>query len=428
MKEAVSFRISEIAKLRPNELPDELTGSNGLVYSSPATLAYNSPGAEGFGVKRAGLAVPESVMLIVSPGCCGRNTSIVTRNPEYKGRFFYLMMDETDLVTGRHLKVIPEAVSEIVEFLPKKPKVVMICITCVDALLGTDMKRVCARCEEKLDGVRVAPCYMYALTREGRRPPMVDVRQQIYSLLEKSVRKGNEINLLGYFAPLQEDSDLIELLKDAGFAAIRQIGTCRTYEEFLDMSRANLNLVLNSEAHAAAEDMYEDLAIPYAELTRVYGIDTVRAQYKALGQVLGVSLDDSRFYEEAANAIEGFMSDFMGASVNIGECINANPYELALSLTRYGLNVREIYATAAPEHMVYIRKLAEISPDIKLYCNLDPSMINYSRSEDKPLFTLGKDAAHYCPDAPNIPWNSDVQPYGYRGIVSLLNKIREEIR
>ena len=245
-------------------------------------------------------------------------------------------------------------------------------------------------------------------------------------MLDKTVRKGNEINLLGYFAPLQEGSDLIELLKSAGFAKIREISTCKTYEEFLDMSRANLNLVLNSEAHA--EDMYEDLGIPYAELTRVYGIDTVRAQYKALGQVLGVNLDDSRFYDEARSSIDAFISEFKGASVNIGECINANPYELALSLTRYGLNVREIYATAAPEHMVYIKKLAELSPDTKLYCNLDPSMINYSRSEDKPLFTLGKDAAYYCPDAPNIPWNSDVQPYGYKGIVDLLAKIREEIR
>ena len=37
-----------------------------LIYSSPATLAFNSPGAEGFGVKRAGLAVPGSIMLIVA--------------------------------------------------------------------------------------------------------------------------------------------------------------------------------------------------------------------------------------------------------------------------------------------------------------------------------------------------------------------------
>ena len=54
-------------------------------------------------------------------------------------------MDETDLVTGRHLEKIPEAVKEIIEVPEKRPKVVLICITCVDALLGTDLVRVCKK-------------------------------------------------------------------------------------------------------------------------------------------------------------------------------------------------------------------------------------------------------------------------------------------
>ena len=62
---------------------------------------------------------------------------------------------------------IPKAVKEICDCCEKKPSVVMICITCVDALLGTDMERVCRKAEEKVD-IPVRPCYMYALTREGR--------------------------------------------------------------------------------------------------------------------------------------------------------------------------------------------------------------------------------------------------------------------
>ena len=34
--------------------------------------------------------------------------------------FYYLMMDETDIVTGRHLKKIPKAVEEICSVCPKK--------------------------------------------------------------------------------------------------------------------------------------------------------------------------------------------------------------------------------------------------------------------------------------------------------------------
>ena len=188
----------------------QLISHTHLIYSSPATLAFNSPGAEGFGVKRAGLAVPDSIMLIVAPGCCGRNTSVLSSMRAYHDRFYYLLMDETDIVTGRHLKKIPKAVAEICEGLEKKPSVVMICITCVDALLGTDMERVCRRAEE-VAGLPVKPCYMYALTqRRHAKPPMVHVRQSIYSLLEPKKKKGNVVNLLGYFSPLVDDCELYE--------------------------------------------------------------------------------------------------------------------------------------------------------------------------------------------------------------------------
>ena len=187
-KEAYFATAEELERLGPEAIPPQMISGKHLIYSSPATLAFNSPGAEGFGVKRAGLAVPDSIMLIVAPGCCGRNTSLISSMPEYNDRFFYLMMDETDIVTGRHLKKIPKAVKEICDCCEKKPSVVMICITCVDALLGTDMERVCRKAEEKVD-IPVRPCYMYALTREGRKPPMVHVRQSLYSLLEPQKKR-----------------------------------------------------------------------------------------------------------------------------------------------------------------------------------------------------------------------------------------------
>ena len=142
--------VEELQKRGRDDIPEQFRSNTHLIYSSPATLAFNSPGAEGFGVKRAGLAIPDSIMLIVAPGCCGRNTSMISSMPQYEDRFFYLTMDETDIVTGRHLKKVPKAVQEICDSLAKKPSVVMICITCVDALLGTDMERICRKSEEKL--------------------------------------------------------------------------------------------------------------------------------------------------------------------------------------------------------------------------------------------------------------------------------------
>lgn len=103
-QEAYFCTIEELNSLGKENIPQQLISHTHLIYSSPATLAFNSPGAEGFGVKRAGLAVPGSIMLIVAPGCCGRNTSVLSSMRAYHDRFYYLLMDETDIVTGRHLK------------------------------------------------------------------------------------------------------------------------------------------------------------------------------------------------------------------------------------------------------------------------------------------------------------------------------------
>jgi nitrogenase molybdenum-cofactor synthesis protein NifE len=110
MNNAFFITASELAQAGFENIPDELQSAKHLIYSSPATLAFNSPGAQGFGVKRAGLAIPGSVMLLVSPGCCGRNTTLQSRLCGYQDRFFYLLLDDTDIVTGRHLTKIPEAV------------------------------------------------------------------------------------------------------------------------------------------------------------------------------------------------------------------------------------------------------------------------------------------------------------------------------
>ena len=434
-------------------IPDIADVTRELVLSSRATLAFNSPGAEGFGVKRAGLAIPESVMLIVSPACCGRNTSSISRMEAYRGRYFYLQMDEADLVTGRHLKLIPRAVEEIVEHLSqrgKTPSIVMVCATCADALLGTDWVRVLKKAEEKT-GVRVKPCYMYALTREGLHPPMVHVRQSIYSILEKKEKDKQCVNLLGFFAPVTDDFELYRYLTDAGVQRINELSRCADFDEFMDMARAGLNIVLNPEARSAADDLAKKLDIPYVELKRFYDPDRVHRQYQAFSQAVGIRIDDSEDYEKTLRLVTAFHERHPSLNVAIGECVNADPYELALALSRRGARVREIFAPKTEESRFYIRRLREMGSDARVYVNQDMAMTEYEPDEEVEL-AIGKDACVYhaktergsirsgqdtdpergeapghCPreETACMEFNTDVQPFGYAGIRQLYAEMEE---
>ena len=416
--------VEELQERGRDDIPEQFRSNTHLIYSSPATLAFNSPGAEGFGVKRAGLAIPDSIMLIVAPGCCGRNTSMISSMPQYEDRFFYLTMDETDIVTGRHLKKVPKAVQEICDSLEKKPSVVMICITCVDALLGTDMERICRKSEEKT-GLPVRPCYMYALTREGRKPPMVHVRQSLYSLLEPKKKKGNVVNLLGFFSPLMDDCELYGMLEKAGVKTVHEISRCKDYEEYQTMAEANFNLVLHPEARFAAEDFHEKLQIPFIELRRLYQIDKITKQYQALGNVLGIPFEDREAEAAALDSVKRLKSAKPDTVFAIGECMNGDPFELALALVKYGFRVAEIYGTLTAENFVYLKNLSELSPQTKVFSSMEPTMLYYDPEESGVTITIGKDACYYHPDVKNVMWNEEVQPYGYAGVRHLCERLLE---
>ena len=300
----------------------------------------------------------------------------------------------------------------------------MICITCVDALLGTDMERVCRKAEERA-GLPVRPCYMYALTREGRKPPMVHVRQSLYSLLEPAKKKGNVVNLLGFFSPLVDDCELYDILHSAGIKTVHEISRCRDFDEYKTMSEANFNLVLHQEARAAAEDFHERLKIPFIELRRLYQTDKIENQYQAFGSVLGVTFDTTAYRKAAEQAVENFRKVCPDASFAVGECMNGDPFELALALLKYGFKVPEIYGTITVENFVYMKQLALLSPTTKVFSNMEPTMIYYEPKESGVNITIGKDALYYHQDCPGLMWNQDEQPFGFAGVRRLFEALKE---
>ena len=301
----------------------------------------------------------------------------------------------------------------------------MLCVTCVDALLGTDMERVCRACYE-LTGVKAAPAYMYALTREKRLPPMGLVRKSIYSLLEAQKRRSNECNILGFFSALDDKNELYSLLSSAGIKKIHEIGRCKTFEEYKELSRANFSIVLNSEARAAAQDMQERLGIPFIELTRMYRLDKIHNQYRLLGQAIGASLDDSAYYESAKKKIDDFKARYGAVTFAVGESLNADSFELSLALCEYGFRVAEIYGTVGERNFVFVKKLAEISPDTRIYSNLSPTMMNYTPAKEIQA-AIGADACYYHSGIAGAAFNSEAQVFGYRGAEVLFDELSEAI-
>ena len=100
----------------------------------------------------------------------------------------------------------------------------------------------------------------------------------------------------------------------------------------------------------------------------------------------------------------------------IGEGCNANAFELAFALICYGFEVAEVFGNLSKEDFVYIEKMARVSPMTKIYSNLEPTMIYYEPGENPVDIVIGKDAVYYHPEAAQLEWSDDIQPFGYRGV------------
>ena len=428
---AYSITVQELARRIEEHgtkgIPPELRTDAHLICNTPAAIDFNSPGAQGFGVKRAGLSVPGSIMLLVSPGCCGRNTAALSGSGHYGERFAYLALNETDIVTGSHLQRIPEAVYAFVASRRERPSVVMVCLTCADALLGTDMERVCRKAEAAA-GVPVRPCYMYALTRESQRPPMQAVRETIYGLLQPRQKWARQANLLGFFTPVARDSELFSLLGQAGIRRAAELARCQTYEEFASLAAANFNLVLSDEAMGAALALEKRLGIPAIRLRRLYETAKIAKQYQALAHILGIAPEDFAAKDarkQAEDAVADFCRQYGRETVlAIGSRLNANPFELALALVRRGLAVCEILAVPSAADAFYLRELAKCSPTTRIYSLLEPTMLCY-REDRSVTLALGADACLCHPHAKHVTWNDDEQPFGYQAVRALFERMAE---
>lgn len=428
MTRAYCITTKELAGImrRHEDIPAELRTDAHLICNTPAAIDFNSPGAQGFGVKRAGLAIPGSIMLLISPACCGRNTAALSGNDHYGERFAYLNLDENDIVTGRHLTKIPAAVKAFVLSRPQPPSAVLLCLTCVDALLGTDMERVCRKAEKAV-GLPVRPCYMYALTRESIRPPMTAVRETIYGLLQPRKKQPTQANLLGFFTRLDDRSELFSLLHGAGIRHVGELARCQSCEEFQQLAAANFNLVLADEAMPAALALEKRLQIPAIRLQRLYETDKIARQYQALGNILGHAFDDAACRRQAEQAVQKFCRRWQTElHIAIGSRVNANPFELALAFVRCGLQVNEIFALPSPADSFYINRLAELAPATRIYSNLEPTMLNYE--EDAAInMAIGADACSYHPQARQLPWNDTVQPFGYAAVTGLFTAMEHAL-
>jgi nitrogenase molybdenum-cofactor synthesis protein NifE len=387
-------------------------------------LHYCPASAGTWGILRVGLLVPESAMLMASPAACARHGAIAGIQLGFKKRLFLLQVSEMDIVSGRHLDRVPEAVAEIMADARPRPKAFMICATCIDDLLGSDYDGLAEQLEAEY-GIPVRACHMVPTALDGKAPPQFSVQQAVYDFLEAPLKKDPAINIIGSFAPIHSGSEFNHVMAAAGFDKVLHVASCRTFEEFRAMSESMYSLLIKPLGRLAAQHLERKLGTPHLFAPVAYGLDAISSNYAKLEKFLGTPLCTKRFYEEALEVTAKYRSILGPLKIAVGSTANGSAFEISRALIQYGFQVPYIFADSILDSdQEHIDWLKQHYADIKVFTNIHPSMAGFLKEKLAVDAAIGFDAGYFCPGSKTAPLTPDHQFYGYHAAIELMREIQ----
>ena len=395
-----------------------------------APLEAVGPNLSGWGVVETSLLLPQSVCLMIGPLACLRHSAFMAQARKFYDRFYMLPLAEMDIVLGKHIPKVKAAMVEIIK--RESPKILLLSGTCCDHILGTEYKEAIKEIKEEF-GIEVIYLVMAPLTIGLKPSPFEMAYTALYEYLKDKRTKEDKkaLNILGTFLPLEEESELYSLLKQAGYERIYQIPTCREIEDLNEMASAHLNIVMHPLGRILAEKMKKGMGINYVFVPTSYGLETVEENYKRLEEQLGVSFDLEPFQSQAKEKVETTTGLIKDKKVAVGCSVNGSTFELAKALlVRYGAKVEAIFArgTIRPFEWEHIKWLQLHSPETYVYNISHPYLGEDLKVFDKIEIAFGVDAGVYCPQAINIPLSRyQAQRYGYENIIWLFEEIEKNV-
>lgn len=391
------------------------------------TLHYASPAHGGWGIVRVGMLVPESHQLFVCPFACGRHGAIGAIAQGHKSRLSYLLIDETDIVSGSYEDLILDAVDQLFRVLPKTPKLLFIGVSCLDDLLGTDHDALLARLRAR-HPAQFQILHMNPISLGSQSPPPVTIQCKIYGLLEPSGSTKEHVNMLGNFIPVDRNCELYAALAELGIERIRHIAEADSYEDFLSMADSRYNLVLRPEGLAAAKEMQARQQKKYCFVPVSYDLDEVDLQYRMIMEMIkpGASVDLSLWRESAVQTIERVQNIIGNVPISIDSSAVCRPFNLARALISYGFNVVSIYTDEIPameeSSWQWLRYHAS---HLRLHQAQHHSMVNKAGNCDNSVIAVGYNAGYMSGARSVANLVYDETMFGYEGIKKLMWKIEQ---
>ncbi len=388
------------------------------------TLHYVSPAHGGWGVIRIAALVPESHQLFISPFACGRHGALGGAVNGIKEKVSYVYIDESDIVSGGYEDLIPEAVDELFEFMDKRPRVLLLFVSCLDDLLGTDHAELNRILSEKYPDVIFRSCHMNPISLDTKFPPGVTLQNNIYSLLEKSDERNMAVNLIGNNSPVDRRCEFYKIMAENGYG-VRHITDSDKFDDFLSMSKSRLNIVLSPVAEYASREMEKKLGIEALRAYNTYDIDEIKRFYATLQDILGIEAKTDEYEQMAKESVNKALGIIQDYPIAIDYQAVKKPFTLAKALIEYGFNVGFIMTdepkTIENEAYEFIRNTQK---QVRIVNAVHPDLVKFE-NRDRQYLCIGFDCGYATGSDKVVDIMDDEYLFGFYGLIALMERMTD---
>ena len=381
----------------------------------PSSLEYNPPARGMWNIVHTGMLVPEAHEIFVCAQGCLRGVILTAAEMFELDRLSWISVSEEDMFDGSLESDIVDGVCEIIEKLGHRPPVVLLYLSCIHLFAGVDFEAVIDELNSRYDDIYFVDCYMTPTMRTTVSPVM-KMSAQIYGALKPLSLDPKAVAIVGNDRATDEDSELVKIIRQNGFD-LYDICSCKTYEEYLQMAKASVNISYIPTGTLAGEELSKRFGSKHLHLTVSYDFDDIEENYRILCNTLGVDMPDFSADKAAAEqALKNAKTIIGETPIAIDYTAVTRPFELAKLLCEYGFDVRYVVADGAGAEREAFEWLQKNRPGLLIYSPVNVNMLEEPDREHEHLLAIGQKAAYYFATDNFVNMIVGGGYYGYSGI------------
>lgn len=386
-----------------------------------AGLEFNAPARGPWNIVHTGMLLPQSHQIFACAQGCLRGVILTAAEMNAIDRMSWISVCENDMFNGKMEQNIIDGASDILNKMSQKPPAVLLFISCIHQFAGCDFNMIINELRGRFPDIGFVDCYMNPTMRKSGLTPDENMRRQLYGLLEPTDKDEKQINIIGNDRPTDESSELIKMLRAAGFK-ICDITLCKTYKEYLEMAKSAVNITYLPAAKASGIELERRLSQKNLYLPLSYRFKEIDENYKLLCDTLGFDIPDlTAFAEQADTALKNARRIIGNMPVEIDYTSTPRPLGLARLLLEYGFFVRKVYADGfVQEDKVDFEWLQKNAPNLNICATVNPKMrfVEHATHSEKVL-AIGQKAAYFSGTGNFVNVVAGGGMYGFDGIARL---------